>query len=129
MVQSLYQRCRAEILKKAINALELDKESRKILRCFVTHKEPLSMELLLIFTSSEAESINECISYLLSNELIEMTQRGIKLSDSKNFRPTRKGINVLENELRYHRDHKFNEFRAWVTLLIAVIALILSIVK
>ncbi len=107
--------------------MELDKQSLEILRCFVNQKEPLDIAQLIIFTPYKSEDINECVAHLLACKFIKMV--GHQSSSVKKFKPTRKGKITLENESKYRQYRAFNEFRAWVTLLIAVIALILSIVK
>ncbi len=84
---------------------------------------------LQIYTNFELDDINERITYLLSNSLIKTAKSAPYSPTDRMFQLTLKGKIALENESKHRRNHGFNEFRAWITLLIAVIALVLSIVK
>ncbi len=108
--------------------MQFDKKSLKILHCISLHA-PIDAIGLDIYLSLDLDDIEECIDYLLSNELIEIDTSDKKLSGAKTFQITKMGKIILENELKFRRNFTFTEFRAWVTLLIAVIALVLSIIS
>lgn len=54
---------------------------------------------------------------------------GDDLTPDKPLEITQDGIIALDDETKARRRFKHSEFRAWVTLFIAVIALILSIIS
>ncbi len=108
--------------------MDLDTQSTKILRCISRHT-PLDITGLLIYTSITSGDIDTRIGHLLSEELIEIDKSNQNSSASPMYKLTIKGEIKLENELRSIRDHNFNEFRAWITLLIAIAAFILSVIS
>ena len=61
-----------------------DKKSIKVLRC-ISHYAPIDVIGINIYLSFNLDDIEECIEYLLSNELIEIDTSDKRLSDFNFF--------------------------------------------
>ncbi len=105
----------------------LDDKSIKILHCFDKQNEPLSIIQLMIFTSFEYADISERIDYFLRKKLIRIDQSASP--EDASFQMTLKGKIALEKYLKENQRFFFNEFRAWITLFVAIAAFILSVIS
>lgn len=87
----------------------------------------LNMMQLGALLNEEPLLLGEEISYLQSHDYIRSEDSKVSTPDTM-FKITYVGKAAFLSEKKSRRHFAYNEIRAWITLLIAVVALILSIV-
>ena len=97
-----------------------------------SERTTLSLKDLGAIYNVNPENFCESIAYLRRCNYLEILPSYVMLHNNDftldaPFRITYEGKSVLEENLKAGRQNKFNEFRAWMTLGIAILAFILSI--
>lgn len=114
----------------------MDKLSVSVLDAVEQHRS-LSLQQLDVLVSGGFNDVRRAVSYLRRLGYVEIEsgylmmnnlEKDCSLSPHAPLILTFEGKIALEEELARRRDFRWKEFRAWVTLAIAVISLILSII-
>jgi hypothetical protein len=97
-----------------------------------SQRTTISLKDLGAIYNTNAEDWCAPIAYLRDKKLIEIEPqyailKGNDFTLHAPFRITYEGKCALEAELKSRRQISFNEFRAWITLIIAIAAFLLSI--
>lgn len=106
----------------------MDNVSFELLELY-SKRSQLSAQDIAAITNTDARTVYESLDYLADKKYVKAC---IVAHDTDIFHHpyniTHAGRIALEEEEKKRKDHDFNEFRAWVTLAIAVAGLVLSIV-
>ena len=113
----------------------MDDLSYKLLKLF-SGRNSLTLSQISAILNQSSFDFAEAISYLRKNGLLRIEHNYSKLhaSDCNAISPqtplsiTHEGRRALELGVTSRNHYKFNEIRAWVTLAIAVAALIISVI-
>ena len=121
-------------MNESLNTPFIDRELYRILKCFTESQPFLSAEnvagilhLPLIDTTAAFEQLlrNGCLSYLGGFYDEEAKHIGSDTQLCLGY----SGVMARRAYRRSVRSHFFNEFRAWVTLAIALAAFVLSVIN
>ena len=105
----------------------------KILNVYYKHEE-LSMNDISLLTKQNFLSSNSttAMHWLLKNNYlvpVDASKSKDSISNTTKYKITQNGKNVVYQKKQQDKYRLFNEVRAWITLAISVIALILSIIN
>lgn len=108
----------------------MDNTSFKLLKLYASRSH-LSLSDLSAIYNSDAEDYVFPIKFLMDEEYLEMEPNytmlhGTDFTVRVPFRVTFKGRAALEEEQKFRISSKHNEFRAWLTLAIALAAFLKS---
>lgn len=111
----------------------LDASSLELLKLY-SCRDSLSLKDLAAIHNKDLTDFIPTVNYLRHNELLEIHPNftilhGSTLTADAPLRITYEGRVKLEAEQKNRRSNNLKEFRAWVTLTIALIALIVSIIS
>lgn len=108
----------------------MDTTTLILLKLF-NERHSLSVADLSAILNGDPVTLSEPIKYMLEKKLIEVELNSSMIEDDaitmdKKFAITYSGRITLEEELKLLKKNKHNEFRAWITLIIALSAFIKS---
>ena len=104
----------------------LDNVSFELLKLYSRRKQ-LSAQDISAITNTDVRTIYESVQYLVDKNYLRacITVRDMGMFNLP-YRITFEGLIALEGSQKHRKDYIFNEFRAWVTLAIALAAFIKS---
>lgn len=111
----------------------IDSASYSLLKIF-SDKSPLSLHEISDKYHVQPEIISDSISFLLENKYIRKNALSENIESSEvylrdSFSITFKGMVAIEEYKKYRRRFLFSEFRLWITLVISILALIISAIS
>lgn len=111
----------------------MDKQTYSLLKLF-KQRDSLSLIGIGAIYNRDFTDFSSPISWMLAHNYLTIVPdiallEGYDLTPDKPLKITQEGIIALDEEIKAQRKFKYNELRAWITVLISIIALILSIVK
>ena len=109
----------------------MNSTSLKLLRFIATRNE-LSMRDIGVIFNADPAIMFEPLTDLLNRGAIEIlpyyvSEHGNQLTFSAPFQITYTGKTIIEEELTAQKRYNYVEIRAWITLVIAIIALFCSV--